>query len=45
MENDDIRWRLKVACEVPKNLLFTSLISIKQTKANMFLKIKPPFYR
>ncbi len=43
MENDDIRWRLKVSCEVPKNLLFISLLSTKQTKANMSLKIKPLF--
>jgi hypothetical protein len=43
MENDDIRWRLRVACEVPKNLLFTSLLSTKQTKANMSPKIKPFF--
>jgi hypothetical protein len=43
MENDDIRWRLRVACEVPKNLLFTSLLSARQTKANMSLKMKPSF--
>jgi len=43
MENDDIRWRFRVACEVPKNLLLTSLPSARQTKGNMSLKIKPPF--
>jgi hypothetical protein len=43
MENDEIRWRFRVACEAPKNLLLTSLPSARQTKANMSLKIKPPF--
>jgi hypothetical protein len=43
MENDDIRWRLKVAYEMPKNLLLTSFLYARQTKANMSLKIKHPF--
>jgi hypothetical protein len=42
-DNDDIRWKLRVACEVPKNMLFTSLLFKRQTKANTSLKIKPPF--
>jgi hypothetical protein len=44
MENDDIRWGLKVACEVPKNQLLTSLLCSRQTKAKMSLKIKLLFY-
>jgi len=43
MENDDTRWRLRVACEMPKNLLLASLLSTRQMKANMSLKFKPPF--